>query len=162
MARVLIVAVCLVLPSTGCMVNEYSSDTNRRIEELIKQSEDLRQIELEMERFWATDQPSHLTPERVHGGISDAPAAVQVAIANVLKEQASLYVIEETGLVFIAQVPAGEVFDFPAPPGKKLAVTFASSPHCANYTVKGTAGEVWLLRPTVNRWATGCGPTMSY
>jgi hypothetical protein len=37
--------------------------------ELLKQSEDLPQIENEWERIWFTDQPSHLTPERVHGGI---------------------------------------------------------------------------------------------
>ena len=36
---------------------------------LMNQSENLRQIEYEMERFWMVDQPSHLTPERVHGGV---------------------------------------------------------------------------------------------
>jgi len=55
--------------NTGCFINAYSSDPNRRMNELINQSEDLRQIELEWERIWFTDQPSHLTPERVHGGI---------------------------------------------------------------------------------------------
>ena len=56
------------LQCTGCFLNAYSSDPNRRILELINQSEDLRQIELEVERFWMIDQPSHLTPDRVHGG----------------------------------------------------------------------------------------------
>ena len=37
--------------------------------ELINNSEDLRQISNEWERIWFTDQPSHLTPERVHVGI---------------------------------------------------------------------------------------------
>jgi hypothetical protein len=37
--------------------------------ELINQSEDLRQIELEWERIWFNDHPSHLTPERVDGAI---------------------------------------------------------------------------------------------
>jgi hypothetical protein len=55
--------------NTGCFFNAYSSDPNRRMTELINQSEDLRQIELEWERIWFVDQPSHLTPERVHGGI---------------------------------------------------------------------------------------------
>ena len=36
---------------------------------LLNNSEDLRQIDYEWERIWFTDQPSHLTPERVHGGI---------------------------------------------------------------------------------------------
>src|SRR4051794_34846462 len=62
------------LASSGCVTNTYSSDPDRRIKELLNQSEDLRQIDLEVERFWMIDQPSHLAPERVHGGIgSDAP-----------------------------------------------------------------------------------------
>jgi hypothetical protein len=62
------VAAC-VLNNAGCLLNIYSSDPNRRIVELLNTSEDLRQIEYEWERIWFTDQPSHLTPERVHGGI---------------------------------------------------------------------------------------------
>ena len=62
------VAAC-VLNNAGCLLNIYSSDPNRRIVELLNNSEDLRQIEYEWERIWFTDQPSHLTPERVHGGI---------------------------------------------------------------------------------------------
>ncbi len=58
-----------VLAQSGCIINIYSSDPNRRVLELLNQSEDLRQIEYEWERIWFTDQPSHLTPERVHGGI---------------------------------------------------------------------------------------------
>src|SRR3954465_7372289 len=70
MRRVLLylVAVC-VLSNAGCFINTYSSDPNRRMVELLNVSEDLRQIELEWERFWFTDQPSHLTPERIPGGI---------------------------------------------------------------------------------------------
>ena len=59
----------LVLSQTGCLINIYSSNPNRRILELLNNSEDLRQIEYEWERIWFTDQPSHLTPERVHGGL---------------------------------------------------------------------------------------------
>jgi hypothetical protein len=51
------------------LLNVYSSDPNRRIQELINTSEDLPQIQREWERIWITDPPSHLTPERVHGGI---------------------------------------------------------------------------------------------
>jgi hypothetical protein len=71
MRRLLLAAATagLVLGNTGCFINIYSSDPNRRIVELLNNSEDLRQIEYEWERIWFTDQPSHLTPERVHGGI---------------------------------------------------------------------------------------------
>jgi hypothetical protein len=48
-------------------INVYSSDPNARIQDLINSSEDLRQIESEWERIWCTDQPSHLTPEKVDG-----------------------------------------------------------------------------------------------
>ena len=45
------------------------SDPNVRMQQLLYQSEDLRQIGQEWRRFWFNDQPSHLTPERIHGGI---------------------------------------------------------------------------------------------
>lgn len=62
-------AAVLVLSNAGCLLNIYSADPNERIRQLLNNSEDLRQIEYEWERIWFTDQPSHLTPERVHGGI---------------------------------------------------------------------------------------------
>jgi hypothetical protein len=66
----LVVAVSgLVLAQTGCFINIYSADPNRRVRELLNQSEDIRQIEYEWERIWFTDMPSHLTPERVDGGV---------------------------------------------------------------------------------------------
>jgi hypothetical protein len=40
-----------------------------RIKALVNQSEDLRQIEQEWSRIWFTDHPSHLTNERVDGGL---------------------------------------------------------------------------------------------
>ena len=64
-----VLTMALVLSNSGCLINIYSSDPNERIKELLNNSEDLRQIEYEWERIWFTDQPSHLTPERVHGGI---------------------------------------------------------------------------------------------
>jgi hypothetical protein len=48
----------------------YSADDNIRLEQLLFQSEDLRAMRDEWRRFWFTDMPSHLTPERVHGGIT--------------------------------------------------------------------------------------------
>lgn len=57
------------LGNTGCFINIWSPDPNIRMEQMLNASEDLRQIEYEWRRFWFTDQPSHLTPVRVHGGL---------------------------------------------------------------------------------------------
>jgi hypothetical protein len=59
----------LTLLNTGCFLNAYSSDPNERMHQMLNQSENLRQLQKEWERFWLLDQPSHLTPDRVHGGI---------------------------------------------------------------------------------------------
>ncbi|MBX9680408.1 MAG: hypothetical protein K2X38_16745 [Gemmataceae bacterium] len=64
-----ILAASLALSNVGCFVNQYSSDPNVRMDQLLNQSEDLRQIQGEWRRFWMNDQPSHLTPIRVHGGV---------------------------------------------------------------------------------------------
>ncbi len=55
--------------NTGCFINQYSSDPNMRMEELLNESENLRQMQGEWRRWWMIDQPSHLTPIRVHGGL---------------------------------------------------------------------------------------------
>ena len=55
--------------NAGCLVNIYSADPVRRTRQRLVQSEDLRVIEDEWERIWFTDQPSHLTPNIVHGGV---------------------------------------------------------------------------------------------
>ena len=57
------------LSNVGCIINQYSSDPNERTQELLNESENLRQIHGEWQRFWMIDQPSHLTPIRVHGGV---------------------------------------------------------------------------------------------
>jgi Mg-chelatase subunit ChlI len=59
----------MVLSNAGCLLNMYPSDPNARMRALLNQSEDMRQITNEWRRIWFTDQPSHMTPERVHGGI---------------------------------------------------------------------------------------------
>ena len=71
MRRLLLLAAVagLGLSQSGCFINIYSSDPNRRMFELMNNSEDLRQIEYEWERIWFNDQPSHMTPERIHGGV---------------------------------------------------------------------------------------------
>ena len=65
----LAVLAAVSLGNAGCLLNIYSSDPNIRMDQLLNQSEDLRAIEYEWRRIWFTDQPSHLTPERVHGGV---------------------------------------------------------------------------------------------
>jgi hypothetical protein len=71
MRRLLLLATVtvLALSNTGCLINAYSSNPEERTEQLIFQSEDLRQINAEWRRIWFTDQPSHLTYDRAHGGI---------------------------------------------------------------------------------------------
>jgi hypothetical protein len=59
----------LLAVNTGCIIPAYSGDPVRRTQELIFTSEDLRLFLDEWERIWFLDQPSHLTPFRVHGGI---------------------------------------------------------------------------------------------
>jgi hypothetical protein len=71
MRRVLqftLLAVCLST-SVGCFVPIYSARPERRVQQLLFTSEDLRMIVDEWERFWFLDSPSHLTPLRTHGGI---------------------------------------------------------------------------------------------
>jgi hypothetical protein len=54
----------------GCVpFNQYSGDPNIRTNQLLNQSEDLRQLRNEWRRIWHNDMPSHMTPEHVHGGI---------------------------------------------------------------------------------------------
>jgi hypothetical protein len=71
MRRLLILALAagLAVCNSGCLINVYSSDPNKRILELLTQSENLRNIQSEWERLWLVDQPSHLTYERIHGGL---------------------------------------------------------------------------------------------
>jgi hypothetical protein len=56
------------ISQTGC-INQYASDPVIRMDQLINQSEDYRQIGEFWRRFWFNDMPSHMTVERIHGGI---------------------------------------------------------------------------------------------
>lgn len=58
-----------LLQTTGCLIAPYSGDPIQRNQQLLYNSENLRAIQGEWERFWLLDQPSHLTPYRTHGGI---------------------------------------------------------------------------------------------
>lgn len=55
--------------SVGCFLPIYSGDPSKRTEQLIFQSENFRALLLEWERFWFVDQPDHMSPYRVHGGV---------------------------------------------------------------------------------------------
>ncbi|MBA4020345.1 MAG: hypothetical protein C0483_24555 [Pirellula sp.] len=55
--------------STGCLTPIYSGDPTRRTQQLMNTSENLRMFLEDWERIWLLDQPSHLSPNRTHGGI---------------------------------------------------------------------------------------------
>ena len=55
--------------SVGCFLPIYSADPGRRTRQLIFTSEDMRNFLQEWERIWFLDQPDHMTPYRVHGGV---------------------------------------------------------------------------------------------
>ncbi|MGQ9574772.1 MAG: hypothetical protein ACUVUC_05605 [Thermoguttaceae bacterium] len=59
----------LLCGSVGCVIPAFSSDPNRRTQELIFVSEGFRLILDEWERIWMLDQPDHCTPYRTHGGL---------------------------------------------------------------------------------------------
>ena len=63
-----LLAVC-VSSTVGCFIPIYSPRPERRVQQLLYTSEDLRSLVDEWERFWFLDSPSHLTPIRTHGGI---------------------------------------------------------------------------------------------
>lgn len=64
----LLLAVALVA-GTGCILPIYSGEPARRTEQLIYTSEGLRELINTWERFWFMDQPDHMSPTRVHGGV---------------------------------------------------------------------------------------------
>lgn len=58
-----------VTSSVGCFLPIYSARPERRIEQLLFTSDNLRQMVDDWERFWQLDHPSHMSPIRTHGGI---------------------------------------------------------------------------------------------
>lgn len=62
-----LLAIMTTTSSTGCFLNMYNPEPVRRYRQLFFQSEDLRALEDEMERFWMIDQPSQLHLKRSHG-----------------------------------------------------------------------------------------------
>ncbi|MCA9173666.1 MAG: hypothetical protein KDB14_04195 [Planctomycetales bacterium] len=55
--------------SVGCILPIFHSDPKERTRQLIFTSENFRAMMLEWERIWFLDQPDHMTPQRVHGGV---------------------------------------------------------------------------------------------
>ena len=66
--RTTLLAVCLTT-TVGCFVPIYSARPERRVQQLLYTSEDMRSILEEWERFWFLESPSHMTTIRTHGGI---------------------------------------------------------------------------------------------
>jgi len=66
--QIMVLAGCLTT-TVGCFVPIYSARPERRVQQLLFTSDDLRAMVDEWERFWFMDSPSHLTPIRTHGGI---------------------------------------------------------------------------------------------
>jgi hypothetical protein len=58
-----------VASATGCFIPIYSGDPVHRTDQLIFTSEDLRSLIYQWERIWFLDQPDHMSPQRVHGGV---------------------------------------------------------------------------------------------
>lgn len=71
MRRLVILAVLAVslTTATGCFLPIYSGDPNRRTQQLLYTSEDLRAFVETWERVWFIDMPDHQSPHRVHGGV---------------------------------------------------------------------------------------------
>ncbi len=59
----------ILTTSVGCLIPAYSGNRARRTQQMIFNSEDQRAILNYWERFWHLDQPDHMTPQRVHGGV---------------------------------------------------------------------------------------------
>ena len=50
-------------------LHRSASDPNRRMQELMYESDHSGMIQPYVEPSWFSDQPSHLTPDRTHGGV---------------------------------------------------------------------------------------------
>lgn len=56
-------------PREANNVIQFSSDPNKRMREMLNENEQSGQIREDWRRFWMLDQPSHLTPVRIHGRV---------------------------------------------------------------------------------------------
>ncbi|MBM4005019.1 MAG: hypothetical protein FJ295_17315 [Planctomycetes bacterium] len=71
MRRLIFAALLSVMlgSTVGCVLPIYSGDPAVRTKQLIFTSENFRQIINQWERIWFLDQPDHMAPDRVHGGV---------------------------------------------------------------------------------------------
>ncbi|MBM3994868.1 MAG: hypothetical protein FJ303_12045 [Planctomycetes bacterium] len=60
----------------GLFLNTYSTDPMIRMEQKMIDSENLRQMHNEWRQFWMNEQPSQLTPYRIHGGVGPASSSL--------------------------------------------------------------------------------------
>jgi tetratricopeptide (TPR) repeat protein len=67
-------------------ITPWPTTPDQRVLKLMNESENIRQIEVEMQRFPTSDQPSHLTPERVHGGVGQDEAMVHDLLLKCQRE----------------------------------------------------------------------------
>ena len=68
----LVILGALLAIGQGCApvpLPHYAAYPPKRVEQLLYDSENLRQAGDDWNRFWFLDQPSHLTPFRTHGGL---------------------------------------------------------------------------------------------
>lgn len=64
-----LVTTVVLATNVGCLLPLYHPDPTKRAQQLLYTSEDLRSLLDDWERIWFLDQPSHLKPYRVHGGV---------------------------------------------------------------------------------------------
>ena len=64
-----IVLTAILSTSIGCIIPAFSGDRARLTQQLIFTSENQRQILHFWELYWHLDQPDHMAPQRVHGGV---------------------------------------------------------------------------------------------
>jgi hypothetical protein len=64
-----ILALGLSLIGPDATTGRRDNDATARMRQLLNQSEGSGQIRRQWHPYWLVDQPSHLTPDRVHGGI---------------------------------------------------------------------------------------------
>ena len=57
------------LPTAGCFLPAFSANRAHRTQQLIFTAEDFRTVLKTWERFWFLDQPDHMNPDLVHGGV---------------------------------------------------------------------------------------------
>ncbi len=71
MRRLLFAALLGVVVSSnvGCFLPIYSAEPDRRARQLLFNAEDMRMMLDEWERIWFLDQPDHMSPFKLHGGI---------------------------------------------------------------------------------------------